>query len=322
MLKPGRITSVIVVAAMLVVLAAGFSQRQALYDWWRLKDYQPSKEITDLAQQTTMSDHGRRLFYIQHPVLADKQTFNQYCRENEQTIVLGCYINRQGIFLYDVTDERLTGVEQVTAAHELLHAAYERLLSNERQNVDTMLKQTYSQLTDDRIKKTIATYEARKANISNELHSIIGTEVDSLPDDLEQYYSKYFTSRRRIVEYSKKYEAVFTQQKNKINQYDTELAELKRDIEERQNDLSMQAQAIKTEREQLNKLLSSNQTEAYNNGVSAFNEKVQEYNAEVQKVRSIINKYNSLVKERNDIAVEERELLKSLDSRINGPSTL
>lgn len=322
MSKLGKLTSIIIVALMSVALIVGISQRQALYDWWRLKDYQPSQEIADLAQQTTLSDSGKRLFYIQHPVLADKQTFNQYCRENEQTIVLGCYINRQGIFLYDVTDERLIGVEQVTAAHELLHAAYDRLSSSERQNIDAMLQQTYSQLTDDRIKKTIATYEARKANISNELHSIIGTEVDILPDDLEEYYSKYFTNRERIVEYSKKYEAVFTQQKNKINHYDTELTELKRDIEERQNDLSMQSQAIKNEREQLNKLLSSKQTEAYNSGVSAFNEKVQEYNAEVQKVRSMINRYNNLVKERNDIAFEERELLKSLDSRISEPSTL
>ncbi len=322
MSRLGRITSVIIVVSIFAALVAGVIQRQALYDWWRLKDYQPSQEIEELAAQTTMNDHGKRLFYIQHPTLADKQAFNQHCRENEHTIILGCYISRQGIFLYDVTDERLVGVEQVTAAHELLHAAYERLDSGERERVDSVLREAYNQLSDVRIKKTIATYEARKANINNELHSIIGTEVADLPDTLEEYYRKYFTDRSRIAEYSKKYEAVFTQQKTKIDQYDTELTELKKDIEERQNNLSMQAQAIKNERDQLNKLLSSNQTEAYNNGVQAFNDKVQEYNAEVKKVRDMITRYNNLVKERNDIAVEERELLKSLDSRITEPSTL
>src|SRR6185295_11567695 len=102
-----------------------------------------------------MTPDTRRLFYVYHPVLEDKQAFNSHCTDSEKTIVLGCYISRTGIYLYDVTDSRLNGVEQVTAAHETLHAAYERLSSSERKRVDGLTAQAFAQVTDQRIKDTI-----------------------------------------------------------------------------------------------------------------------------------------------------------------------
>ena len=101
--------------------------RQAVVDWWRLSQYKPSAAVKQLADNDTMIGRGRDLFYISDPQIQDSAAFNKACKnEGEKTIVLGCY-KLQDIYLYNVTDARFNGVKEVTAAHEMLHAAYERL---------------------------------------------------------------------------------------------------------------------------------------------------------------------------------------------------
>ena len=78
-----------------------------------------------------MTDKGRNLFYVYDPQLLDKDGFNTQCTIEEQSIVLGCY-DGSGIYLYDISDVRLEGVEEVTSAHEMLHAAYGRLSAKEK----------------------------------------------------------------------------------------------------------------------------------------------------------------------------------------------
>src|SRR5436190_8606187 len=122
--------------AALVLLA--FLNYQKLYDWSRLRSYQPPPTVATLAVQDTMTEEAKHLFYVNHPELVgDVGTFRQNCTVAEQTIVLGCYQSGEtGIYVYDVKDPRLSGVEQVTAAHEMLHGAYERLSAKEKVQVD------------------------------------------------------------------------------------------------------------------------------------------------------------------------------------------
>ncbi len=312
--------SILIVSAFLLI--GGLNYKQAIYDWLRLRQYQPAADIAQLTEHTTMTPSATRLFYVHHPVLADKTNFNEHCRDNEQTIVLGCYVANQGIYLFDVTDQRLAGVEEVTAAHEMLHAAYNRLPADEKQHINTLIQSAYAQVNDERIKKVIGQYKTMGADTTNELHSILGTEVVSLPSDLEQYYSRYFANRKTVVEYSEKYEAVLSQRKDKITAYDQRLAALKAEIDEAQTNINSESDALKGERQSLDALLKSNQIEAYNAGVNGFNEKVRSLNAKVSQTRTLINEYNALVKERNDIALEEQELIKSLDSRLTSPDEI
>lgn len=189
--------------------ALGLWQRQAVLDWWRLRDFAPSARIAELSQHTTMTDYGRKLFYVHHPELNDKYQFTQSCPTSEQTIVLGCYITHQSIHIYDVQDDRLNGIEEVTAVHEMLHAAYDRLSRGEQERIDALVAKAFNEYADERVKKVVASYEQRDASVvPNELHSIIGTEVRQLPPELEEYYSKYLANRLRVVEYSEQYEAI------------------------------------------------------------------------------------------------------------------
>ena len=169
-----------------------------------------------------MNSSSRRLFYVYHPELDDREAFRSHCG-HEQTIVLGCFVEPEGIYIYDVTDQRLAGIEEVTAAHEMLHAAYSRLSTKERQRIDKLTASTFAALTDERIKQTIENYRSRDPGVvPNELHSILGTGVSELPKELETYYKRYFTDRSAVVTLSRTYEANFTDRQKQVEAYDAQ----------------------------------------------------------------------------------------------------
>src|SRR3989344_5299080 len=289
---------------------------QNIYDWQRLRGWEPSSKVAQLATDTTMDSKTRRLFYVQRPELNDKTTFNKNCTKSEQTIVLGCYINRQGIFLLSVTEQRLYGVEQVTAAHELLHAAYDRLSSTEKTRINNLINNAFGKITDKRILETVDAYKKDGADINNELHSILGTEIRSLSPELETYYKKYFADRAKIVSYSEKYQKAFSDKKaqedalySQIKAIEGQLTGLSDQIQSTESNLNSQYQSLESER---------NTT----TDVQGFNARVNTYNNGVINLRGLINKYNqlanshnALLEQYNAIAMEEKELFKAIDTR-------
>lgn len=305
--------------AILLVPFAAFMERWNLYDAWRLHGYTPPAPVAQLAADTALTDTGRRLFYVNHPDLEDKDTFRQQCATAEQTIVLGCFIAYKGIYLQNITDPRLTGVQQVTAAHEMLHAAYERLSPSEKTRIGKLLNDKLASLDNARIKSTIDDYKKNGADVTNELHSILPTEVRDLPPELETYYKQYFSDRQKVVGFSEQYEAAFTSRKQQVAAYDQQLAEIKKDIDVSNAALDGRQQAINAKQKELDSLLASNRTSEYNAAVPGYNAMVQDFNNQVNRVRGLIDTYNSIVKKRNDIAAEEGELVKAIDTR---PSTV
>jgi len=313
--------SLISTLLVVVVPVLAFMQRQAIFDQIRLHGYSAPDSVTQLATDTTMLPSTRRLFYVYHPALDEKSEFNKACRENEQTIVLGCYVEGKGIYLLNVTDSRLTGVEQVTAAHETLHAEYARLSTSERKKVDQMTAAAFAGLTDQRIKDTIELYRKQDASVvPNELHSILGTEVRNLPADLENYYKQYFSDRSKVIAYSEQYEQAFTERKNQIIAYDDQLSALKEQISNLQASLTTQAAELSGERDRLNSLKSSGQVSAYNAAVPGYNAKVNSFNQSIDTLTGLINQYNDIVPKRNAIASEESDLVQAIDSRSSVPA--
>lgn len=302
-------------AAVLGALLYGITHAQDIHDWWRLKNYDPPQRIVELADDTTMTTPGRRLFYINHPDLGDKPTFREHCPTTEKSIVLGCYIGNQGIFLLDVKDSRLAGVIEVTSAHEMLHAAYERLDNSERERIDRLTSEFFEGLDNQRIKDTVENYRQRDASVvPNELHSILGTEVRNLSPELENYYSRYFKDRQKVVGYSEQYEQTFIELRQQVGDYDARLMDLKVQIESAQSEINELNQALQSERAELDRLLSSGDREGYNDRVPGYNQKVVEYNGLINNARQLISTYNSLVEKRNDLAEAEQELIDKIDS--------
>lgn len=312
---------------LLVILlacnAAVWVERQNIADWWRLRSYTPPSAIASLAGDTTMTDFSKRMFYVNHPVLEDKQAFNEHCSDkSEETAVLGCYHgNRQGIYLYAVTDERLSGVRQVTAAHEMLHQAYDRLSGEEKKRVNGLLEDFYqNSLADDGIKAKIESYRKQGADLDNEMHSIFATEVRNLNPQLEEYYNKYFADRLKIVSYSESYQAEFTRRKDQVAAYDGQLAALKEQINNNKSDLKAKLSALNSKEKEINQDVADHNQAEYQADVGQYNQMVEDYNSELVATRRLIGEYNDIVAARNDIAVQEQQLQEALDSRLTEPS--
>lgn len=311
-----RFISLLFSASLMLLVVFAWSQRDALFDMWRLRGYTAPAEIVKIADETTMSPDARRLFYVYRPELNDKTEFNANCSGSEQTIVLGCYIKHQGIYLYDVSDARLSGVVEVTAAHEMLHAQYDRLSKKEKARIDNLTAQVAATITDERFKKTIENYRNKDSNVvPNELHSILATEVRTLPQELEAYYARYFNKRSEIVDMAEAYKQAFTDRENEVASIDAKLAALKAQIDSLNQALETQQSDLKVQYNELQSQRQSGNTEAYNQGVPAYNQAVNDYNAAVRRQRSLVAEYNQLVEERNNLATEENELIQALDSR-------
>lgn len=310
-----RIASFALLFGILLATALAVINRYDILDWFALRNYQPPAHIVALADQTTMSDPTRRVFYATRPLLDDKVSFKQHCEVEEQSIVLGCYVTTRGIFLLDVTDERLQGVEQVTAAHEVLHAHYDRLGGSERKRIDGLTASYFASIQDERIIKTVEQYRAKDPKIvPNELHSILGTEVRDLSPELEQYYSRYFKDRKQIVAFSEQYEQTFIGLKNEVSNYDADLAKIKSQIEANETRINSLGSNLESQRAQLDRMLANNQTEEYNAAVPGFNNIVGQYNLLVGQTRQLIAEYNAIVEKRNAAASTEQELVQAIDT--------
>lgn len=311
---------IIRLAAVGIVIALGIvtvAQRQFLYDAWRLHNYSPPTAISQIATQVGMTDKARKIFYVTDPVIEDKETFNQHCSgvsSTEKTIVLGCY-NGRNIYVFNVTDQRLDGVKQVTAAHEMLHAAYDRLSQKERDRVNELLNQQFKDMNDQRITDIISEYKKSEPNdVLNEMHSIFGTELATLNPELQDYYSQYFVDRTKVVEFAQKYENIFTQSKEQIAAIDDQLTGLNSQIVKSKETLEQRKSTLDAERAELNSLRGN--PSAYNSRVAGFNASVDAYNELLGKVTSQIAEYNALVEKRNGLAAAANDLAQGLDSHV------
>jgi chromosome segregation ATPase len=303
------------------VAALLFINRQYVIDQVNIWQYQPSPSIEKLVDRSGMNDQGEFYFYASTPTLESTQVFNDKCGHREEsTAILGCYA-AQKIYIYNVTDARLDGIREVTAAHEMLHAAYERMGDDERKKVDALLETEYSKLKNDKnLSERMAFYaKTEPGQRDNELHSVIGTEVASISKDLEEHYKKYFTDRQKVVALHAKYATLFSDLQARSDELVNELKSLGNTIEA---DTVTYNNAVS----QLDKDIESFNTRA-NNG--EFSNQAQ-FNAErnalmgrvsaLDRLRDQINanvaKYESLREELASIASTSEALNRSIDSSL------
>jgi hypothetical protein len=314
-----RLPLLLALLSLFLVLGVVAANKQNILDWWKLHSYQPPAQVVQIATSDSMTNYARKVWYVNHPEFDAKPEFRIACPNNggEQTIVLGCYHGSQdGIFVLNVDDPRLKGVIEVTSAHEMLHAAYDRLSSSEKKTLDTELNAFYKKgLTDERIRATIAAYrQSEPKDLVNEMHSIFGTEVAQLPKPLESYYKRYFSDRQQLVAYGSQYQAEFTSRQQVVARDDTQLSALKKQIDSQEASLKTKQTGINAQHDRLLQLRNSGDFNSYNSGVPAYNAAIDVYNQQVAAIRALITQYNQLVAQRNAIALEQDELVNALNS--------
>lgn len=243
--RNGTIVRLIISLVLLAGAVWMFMNRTYVVDQLTVWRYTPTLEVSQMASRSSMNDNGRFIFYAATPDVQERDEFNQSCRKIiEQSAILGCYASDQ-IYIYNISDPRLDGIKDVTAAHEMLHAAYNRLSQAEKAEVHTMIEIAAAQVDSESLKRKLALYDSTEPTQRlNELHSMLGTEIKTLPPDLETYYARYFTNRLTLVSLSERYEQVFGELEQQQKQLVAELNTLVDDINARSASYTAQFAAL------------------------------------------------------------------------------
>jgi hypothetical protein len=308
-------------AIIVIIAIVGFKYTQDIQDWAKLVQYQPPQAIARLATVTTMTDTARRLFYVNNPHIEARKSALNLCKNTEHTVVLGCYVTGKGIFLQSIPDPRLEGVMEVTAAHEMLHVAYDRLSLVQQNQLNEKLQSAFKQLKNQRIRNLIGVYNAQDPrSVNTELHSILATEVRDIGGELEEHYRTYFNNRSAIVALSEQYEGVFTTLRDKAKTLTQQLASRKLMMEQLGQQVDTEAANIQSERNSLQSSIAANSQAESNILVARFNDRVENYNRLVGELRQQNDNYNQMVNEHNALALEEKSLVDSLQNKPSAPT--
>lgn len=183
---------------------AGFAvaNHGAVRDWLVVGKAIPTATLDGYAVDSGMSAAGRFYLYAAVPVLHSPETFDDSCPAKEAGIaVLGCYDPvTDTIHLLDITDDQLTTLEPVVAAHEMLHAVWARFDDDERARVGALIDAAYRSLPTDQITTRLGAYgDINGPKRTAELFAILGTEVPALPAELSEVYARYFDDRNSAV---------------------------------------------------------------------------------------------------------------------------
>lgn len=276
-----------------------------------LLSYTPSDVLIDLVQKANINEHGRRIFYLNEPIIETRNVGLEFCGNvDKKWILAGCFVSGKGIFIQKVTDSRLEGAMQVSIAHQMLHAAYNQLSDDQRTTLNKELRQAYDNLKNTRIKKLVRVFQDNNPSfVDDELHSLLGTEVMVLSPALEQHYANYFSNRFIVVTYAQKNERVFSRIVDRANAIDKKLKAMKIILDREEKSIKATSKFIDQQRTQLEKL---NDPEVYNSRLPKFNQRVNNYNQKIQTLKSMIADYNKLVNDYNSLATEEKSLNNAL----------
>lgn len=326
--KRGRraIRTIIGLLVFLVMAVVIYTYGPHWYDQYAASQYTPTPEIAGIEGRIDLTPQGKTLFYASDPSIEDKDTFNRDCQSTERTTaMLGCYYHRK-IYLFRISNAQLDGAMEVTAAHETLHAAYDRLPIWERLTVNRMIEDEYAKIKNDPTIQSLMTYynHAEPGADLNELHSIIGTTIASLPPDLEHYYAQYFTDRQAVVAMNTKYNAVFTS----LEQHASDIAA---ELKTEETALNQALTNYNDERTQLDSDIAAfNQrskagyyptTAAFNTARSALVARVDELNTMRDSINQRVDRYNQKVAELNSLSVQQHDLYKSINGA-DGPAAV
>ncbi|WP_245907322.1 hypothetical protein [Leucobacter massiliensis] len=231
--------SVVLVLAAAVIVAV--MHRQEIRDHFSGLGYEPTPRVEQLREDLSLTDAGDRIFLATRPTVDAGTEFNDRCAgvdHAEQGHVLGCY-KEDRIHLFEVRDERIDGIVEVTAAHELLHAAYGRLGEGDRTALAERLRREYERLAEDdpELRERMSVYEhLSDGAFANELHSVLGTEVRELPPWLEEHFGRWLSDRDALVDRFVEYHSVFVALQDRADELQEEMSALREEVERRKAD--------------------------------------------------------------------------------------
>lgn len=312
-----------IVSALLIVASVWlWTERQNVVDAIQYHQYTPTPAVEQVATAANLTDDARFTFYASHPAIESSAPFNQHCQRREaDSPILGCYAARR-IYIFDVTDPRLEGIKVVTAAHELLHAEYERLPQTEQKRLQGLLEQAYEPGTDSKLDARMKYYEKTEPGQAfNELHSIVGTEFESIGAELEEYYSRYFSDRQSLVALHKQvegqFEALTAEADALVKRIEALALTINTDTErynEQTAELSQAVEAFNRRAAQTGGFTTQSEFQAARQELLAQSNALASFR---QRIQSSVNEYKTLLAKLDSINAESASLNQSLDSALS-----
>lgn len=305
-------------------VAFTFLNWRGILDFIAAKNYKPTSEITQIVQRIKPTDTGKTIFYASNPQVEDSAEFNGNCKSSEgDSAVLGCY-RAEKIHVYNVVNTKLDGIKDVAAAHELLHAIWQRMSRDERIKIGNLLEAEYEKNKTPEFEKLMQSYEKTEPGEKiNELHSLIGTEYANISKELESHYAKFFQNRKEIVQIYQGYDNNLKNLKNQAEKLSNELKAEKEQIEALNAKYSDDIKKINSDIANFN----SNAKSGYYETQQAFNAdrakllvRIQQIEAWRTAINNLVNNYNSKVEELNQVSIQQNELYKSMNSNLSSPS--
>ncbi|MDR1197044.1 MAG: hypothetical protein LBL08_02110 [Candidatus Nomurabacteria bacterium] len=321
----GKILAVAIGTPTVVIglLAAAFLTNTFTPQWFMdrvtVQNYQPSEVIAQTVERSGMNEHGRFMFYTAEPQIDEREAFNQHCAEvmNEIANVLGCYDGR--IYLFDITDQRIAGVEDVTAAHEMLHAAYDRLGILEQIRVNQLIRSELNTTTNQTVRDAVELYsQTEPGQEINELHSILGTEVRDLSPELAEYYSRYFADRDKVLTANEKYNAVFDKMQQRADELEGLLGDLETEINSLSSSYDAAAGQLSRDIDSFNSRADSGSFTSESSFYaerSGLLRRQNQLSTQLNKVNAKIDEYNKYVKEVQALGRDSEGLQKNMSSQ-------
>lgn len=241
-----------------------------------------------------MTGEARTLFLNARPRIEAAAEFANNCRNKSGAHTLGCFLvvkecqtggvssgcslkTRIHLLRIDRPDTR--DLVYVSAAHEMLHAAYEQLPPDDRLQIDRQLEAALPQLDKCRVDTNLGAYADRVgADKMSELHSILATEFAVLPSGLQSHFNRYFSDRQLVV-----------------SAHDRTLGILEQEICGLRSQLDQLEGQIVSGRRQLQQLRSADNIRAYNALVPRVNALVRQQNRAADAHNRRVREYNRLL---------------------------
>ncbi len=314
--KTWQIVLWIVLVIMSVLMVLVVLNKQWILDYWRSQIYQPTSEVARMRDKLALTSEGEFLFNASWPELNNSDDFNSNCRfdMDAEVAVLGCYADGN-IYVFDIQNEELDGIRELTMAHELLHAAYGRMTESEKNSLSLMLDEVY-QANKEAFDGDIGLYDNREK--SEEIYVRAGTEFRELPEPLERHYAKYFIDQDKIVDYYNKYISVFRGVKAELDVLSGEMEGLRQEIEQKTENYKTRATQLEAEITSFNTCAEtegcfSNNFDFYTRRNVLVTEQ-DALNVMYDELNGLINQYNEKVEKYNENAIYSEKLNNMINS--------
>jgi hypothetical protein len=309
------------------LLAVGFwgwNNKWEIHDRWSARNYEATTDSSRVLKNLNLTSKGELVYKASKTEVDGKGKFKTLCpvERYEQASVLGCYTQRK-IYVLKVDEPKLSGVEEVTAAHELLHAKFERMDEDQKVKLKSLLGALESEITDPETLSLVASYKTEIGDgrdLDNEKFAIFGTQLADVGPELEEVYSEYFKNRTQIVEFYKKYNGEFKAVEAQVVGFDKQLEDLKAQKDKLENDLKVLNEDLEFRQGRIEELQNSDGREEYASEVKRYNNEVGAYNIKVEQIKTIIAEYNQIVELRNTVALSAKNLQDKLDANVEEKS--